>query len=131
MLVSIVLVTSEPIVVSDNDPDLDINWWIQDLFLNQRDREVLQTGKELTDNIINAAQTLLSEQYPNLKGFQSTCLGHHLDFKPISRGILSVQILHTGLYTIIASEVAVYKVKFCDLQGALSIGCVYHAVVME
>ena len=96
MLVSIVLVTSEPIVVSDNDPDLDINWWIQDLFLNQRDREVLQTGKELTDNIINAAQTLLSEQYPNLKGIQSTCLGHHFDFKPISRGIPSVQILHTG-----------------------------------
>jgi hypothetical protein len=42
---AIVLVTSEPIVVSDNDPNPDINWWIQDLFLNQRDREVLQTGK--------------------------------------------------------------------------------------
>ena len=92
--------TSEPIVISDSDPDLDINWWIQDLFLNQRDRELLQTGKELTDNIVNAAQTLLSEQYPSLKGFQSTCLGQHLDFKPISQEIPSVQELHTGLYTI-------------------------------
>ena len=109
---SVVLVTSEPILVSDNDPDPDINWWIQDLFLNQRDREVLQTGKELTDNIINAAQTLLSEQHPSLKGFQSTCLGHHLDFKPISRDVPSIQVLHTGLYTtIIVSEIAVYKVK--------------------
>ena len=70
MIILIVLVTSEPVLVSDNDPDPDINWWIQDLFLNQRDREVLQAGKELTDNIINAAQTLLSEQYPNLKGFK-------------------------------------------------------------
>ena len=96
----VVLMNSEPIVVSDNDPDLDIDWWIQDLFLNQRDREVLQTGEELSDNIINAAQTLLSEQYPNLKGFQNTCLGHHLDSKPISRCIPSVQILHTGLYTL-------------------------------
>ena len=55
MIILIVLVTSEPVLVSDNDPDPDINWWIQDLFLNQRDREVLQAGKELTDNIINAA----------------------------------------------------------------------------
>ncbi len=83
------LVTSEPIVVSDNDPDPDINWWIQDLFLNQRDREVLHTGKELTDiNVINAAQTLQSEQYPGLKGFQGTYIGYHLDFKPISQEIL-------------------------------------------
>ena len=99
-MASVVLMNSKPIVISDNDQDLDIDWWIQDLFLNQRDREILQTGKELTDNIINAAQTLLSEQYPTLKGFQNTCLGHYLDFKPILRCIPSVQILHTGLYII-------------------------------
>ena len=78
-------------MVSDNDPNPDINWWIQDLFLNRRDCEVLPTGKELTVNVINAAETLLSEQYPGLKDFQSTYLGHHLD---------KHFVLHTGLYTI-------------------------------
>ena len=36
----------------------------------------MQTGEELrvTDNIISAAQTLLSEQYPNLKGFKTHVL---------------------------------------------------------
>ena len=61
MMMSVVLVTSEPILVSDNDPDPDINWWIQDLFLNQRDREVLQTGKELTDNIYYQCSTDIAE----------------------------------------------------------------------
>ena len=98
-MVSVVLMNSKPIVISDNDQDLDIDWWIQDLFLNQRDCEILQTGKELTDNI-STAQTLLSEQYPTLKSFQNTCLGHHLDFKTILRCIPSVRILHTGLYII-------------------------------
>lgn len=74
MIASLVLMNSEPIVVSDNDPDPEFDWWIEDLFLNQRDREVLQTGEKLTDNIINAAQILMREQYPNLKGFKTLVL---------------------------------------------------------
>ena len=73
-------------------------WWIKDLQLRHSDRESIMKGCELTDMVINAAQTLMSRQFPHLAGFQNTLLGQGLMFKSVSRGIKSVQILHTGTY---------------------------------
>ena len=92
----------EPCIVSDNDSDVMINWWIEALGLYQSDKEVLLSQRELTDSIINAAQILLSTQFPSIGGFQNTLLGNKLQFKPVSREISSIQIHHTGrLYTLI------------------------------
>lgn len=87
----------EPVVVSDSDSDPLINWWIEALGLHDTDREILLSQSELTDNIINAAQILLSTQFPSIGGFQNTLLGSKLQFKPVSREISSIQIHHTGI----------------------------------
>ena len=134
MFMSVVLKNSKPIVVSDNDHDLHIVWWIKDRFLTEGDRQVLLSGNKVIDNIVSAAQMLLSEQYPNLKVFQNTCFGQHLDFKLISWCIRSVQILHRFVdYCSIRSSSAwgTWKYKFYDLQRALSIGCVCRAVAIK
>lgn len=86
----------EPIDISDSDPDPVCDWWIQPLGLYWDDKTALLSQGELTDNIINAAHTLLSLQFPHIAGLQNTLLGHHLDFMPTSSDLYSVQILHTG-----------------------------------
>ena len=63
---------TEVILVSDSDPDPDPKWWIEERQLYERDRAVLRTA-ELNDNIINAVQTLLSEQFSHqwISGYNS------------------------------------------------------------
>ena len=80
----------------DDDEDPQISWWIEELSLYESDELILQSGGELTGNIINAAQTLLSKQFPKFAGFQDTIFAHNLNFHAVSRNIPSVQILHTG-----------------------------------
>ena len=82
--------------VSDSDPDPNLQWWIKALTLYDDDREILLGDKELTDNIINAAQCLLSVQFQHIAGFQYTILGHNLKFRSVDPNVSSVQILHTG-----------------------------------
>ena len=69
--------------------------WIRELNLFERDREILlsPTGL-LTDNIIDAAQTLLKQAFPVLSGLQSvTCgLTMNFDIEPAE----FVQIIHNG-----------------------------------
>ncbi len=50
------------------------NVWLPELKLSQSDKEVLlcPTGW-LTDNIMNAAQHLLQNKFPNLEGLQDWC----------------------------------------------------------
>ena len=72
-------------------------WWVEALSLYENDREVLLSDRELTDNIINASQYLLSQQFPQMAGLQDTVLGRHLNFKQIGYDSSSVQILHTGI----------------------------------
>lgn len=76
--------------------DLGSKWWIKELQLYESDREMLLDDVAISDAIINAAQKLLKSQYPDFAGFQSTLLGGSLEFRPISRGWKSVQILNTG-----------------------------------
>ena len=87
---------SERILISETDEDPQINWWIEYLSLHDQDELILQSGEELTDNIINAAQMLLSKQFPKVAGFQDTIFAHNLNFRAVSRNVPSVQILHTG-----------------------------------
>ena len=87
----------EPVVVSDSGSDPLISWWIEALGLYETDKETLLSQSKLTDNIINAAQILLSAQFPSIGGFQNTLLGTKLQFKPVSREISSIQIHHTGI----------------------------------
>ncbi|XP_047131204.1 uncharacterized protein LOC124810404 [Hydra vulgaris] len=49
----------------------------------------------LTDNIINAAQKMLLQQYPNTKGLQDPILGQNLSFA-ILKNEEFVQVLHDG-----------------------------------
>ena len=94
--VSPYLYPSEVIVVSNTDPDPDINWWIESLKLYDSDRISLNSESELTDNIIGAAQTILRRQFPNIQRFQDTFLAHSLNFSPVLPDKCSVQMLHTG-----------------------------------
>ena len=55
--------------VSPSDPDLIFNWWVESLWLFDNDKNVMREGKELTCNIINAAGSLLKQQFPNVLGF--------------------------------------------------------------
>ena len=66
------------------------SWWIKDLNLYIADKNHLESGSEVSDNVINAADTLLSQQFPHIHGFQNTLLGYCLKFKVVPR-ILSIQ----------------------------------------
>lgn len=93
--------------MSDNDPDPDLHWWIKPLMLYEDDKEILLGDKELTDNIINASQCLLSVQFQHIAGFQHTILGCNLNFKSVDPNVSSLQILHTGwnMYTNMDADV--------------------------
>ena len=84
--------------VSDNDPDSNLHWWIKSLMLYENDKEIILGDKELTDSIVNAVQCLLSAQFQHIAGFQNTILGYNLKFKSVDPNVLSLQILHTGMY---------------------------------
>ena len=73
------------------------------LGLYDTDKDILLLQSELTDNIINAAQILLSAQFPSIGGFQNTLLGTKFQFKPVSREISSIQIHHTGIDFVLCS----------------------------
>ena len=77
---------SGPMVIEVDDSSYDLNreWWIKDLELHAADHSVLKSGKELTENIINPAQRLLSQHFRDLNGFQPTYLSHYPNFEEIS-----------------------------------------------
>ena len=78
--------------MSDSDSGPLIKWWIDDLGLYDTDKEILLSQSELTDNIINAAQILLSVQFSSIGGFQNTLLGSKLQFNPLYARILEAKL---------------------------------------
>ena len=70
----------QAILVYDRQ-EADIKWWIKDLELYESDFKVLNSRNELTENIVNAVHKILSRQFPDIKGFQSTTHSHYLNFK--------------------------------------------------
>ena len=55
-------------------------YWLTDLKLYPEDEKCLHDGKWLTDNIIDAAQTLLKETYPHVHGLEPVALAETLSF---------------------------------------------------
>ena len=90
---------TETVYVSDSDADPDLKWWIKDLTLYDEDKQILLSRQELTDNIINAAHSLLRLQFSHIGGLQDTILGHRLRYKAVNPCVSSVQILHTGKFS--------------------------------
>ena len=84
----------DAVFVSDTDPDPIYEWWIKELQLVDVDRDALCSGSELTENIVNAAQDILSKQFSKVGGLQETACAHYLNFRSDEH---SVQILHTGI----------------------------------
>ena len=70
--------------------------WIKNLNLLESDKNCLETGADLSDKVINAAQTLLNLHFPHVSGFQNTLLGEKLKFSSISN-FPTLQIIHTGM----------------------------------
>ncbi len=83
----------------DNNDAPPLQPWVQsELFtLYDTDKAIIESGKWLTDDIIDAGQKILAaqfkEKYGNA-GFQSVVLGHTFSFKVESEDF--VQILHDG-----------------------------------
>ena len=71
-------------------------WWLQGLNLEVSDRIAIVTGKELSENIINASMSVLSHQYPDIGGLQDCTFGRYLNYTLVRTTNLSVQIFHTG-----------------------------------
>ena len=82
-------------VIDENASSPKCSSWVKDLNLTKSDLHALKSNGELTENIINASQKLLSLQHCQLKGFQETHLGTLLQFSTITEP--GVQILHTGM----------------------------------
>ena len=65
----------------------------ESFILTENDKQIIQSGKELTDNHVNFAQKLLKTQYPGLNGVKSTLLLTRLD--PLSCTHNYMQIVFT------------------------------------
>ena len=120
--------------VSDSDPD-PVNFWIQNLNLYDCDLQSLQPNKDVTENVINASQRLLKDQFA-ISAFQNTALAHSLKFSRAPTDTLCVQVLHTGtvyytvvslgyyvqvhctgiVYTGVSLETTIYSVSLCIEQ---------------
>lgn len=72
-------------------------WWVKRLCLKVTDRDAITFGMELDDAVINAAQTLLKEQFPGMTGLQNTLYGSRLGFEALSVSSNSVQVIHDGM----------------------------------
>jgi len=70
-----------------------VNYWLKDIVLLESDKAIIQCPKSwLNSSIIDATQTVLSKQFPDLNGFQSVGCGQGMTFS-IMKGKF-VQILH-------------------------------------
>ena len=78
--------------------------WISDLNLDENDREnVLSPTGWLSDKVINAAQKILSKQFPDIFGLQDVALGHVMNFT-IQDGEF-LQILHSVNHWVTISSI--------------------------
>ena len=88
-------VGGDVIEIAEDATTPETKWWIKDLQLFLSDRNALLTGKDLTEALMNAVQTLLHHQFPRVKGLQDTGLSHYLSFTTTKRN--AVQIFHIDL----------------------------------
>ena len=87
-------------IISDNKHE-DNSIWIPQLHLTKCDKDALLSGEMLTDKHIFAAQKLLAQRTPHIKGLQDPVLSQ-VGFRPVHKQ--SVQIHHTqGLHWVVSS----------------------------
>ena len=80
------------IIFNSIDANKSVTVWIPNLHLGSEQKVILQRRLWLDDVIINAAQNLLHQQFPNISGLQSTILASAHKGKTLDGG--AVQILH-------------------------------------
>lgn len=92
--------------------------WLPELKLLELDKEAIlcPTGW-LTDSIINAVQCLLKKQFPNINGFQDTCLGSVYNFKTLQSDFIQILFspghwLTISTMGLIYPSVAVFDSKY-------------------
>jgi hypothetical protein len=83
------------IEISEDATTPETKWWIKDLQSALSDRNALLSGKDVTETLMNAVQTLLHHQFPRVKGLQDMGLSHYLSFTSTKRN--AVQIFHVDL----------------------------------
>ena len=65
----------ELIDLTSSDAGKPIEYWMKDHQLYEADKESLDQGKWLTDNIMDAAQALLKKMHTHIGGLESVALG--------------------------------------------------------
>ncbi len=69
--------------------------WLPLLQLSSREKDVIQYGDELNDEVMNAALCVMKAQFPYVNGFQNTLRGHcPVGF--VYEAEESIQMIHTG-----------------------------------
>ena len=101
--------------------------WINNglVTLSMADKAILEGSNWLTDDIVNAAQTMLAEQFSIMTGFQNTNAGMTMTFAIEPDEF--IQILHDGgghwvMISTIGTkhpEVRMYDSLYCSLSSAL------------
>ena len=71
-----------------------VRYWIPELGLHDRDREILLSTEWLNDRIIDATQQLLKQACPALSGLQQVCHGLTMNYEIEPAEF--VQIVHNG-----------------------------------
>ncbi|KAL5508860.1 hypothetical protein EMCRGX_G004118 [Ephydatia muelleri] len=97
---------NKTVVIDENAPTpekMQSKVWISTLKLYSSDKDDLENGRELSDAVIDAAQTLLKHCYTNISSFQSPLLGRVLQFEPASHN--AVQIHHTEGHWVCSSNI--------------------------
>ena len=73
--------------------------WTPEPFLQQKQRNLLHTGEPLDDAVINAAQRLLQQQFPQIKGLRPTVYSQAVHkFQEVPEVSESIQIHHTRAF---------------------------------
>ena len=90
--------SSAVVVINSTSPVKNDNTWIKQYNLSLYDQQVIKTGEWLNDNIIYAAQCLLSEQSESkISGWQSTqCCKRENLFSALPPYTPFIQILHVA-----------------------------------
>ena len=84
-------------------PDNEI-FWIKDLKLSISDKKYIENGDWLSDNIINAWQVLLKEQFPQMMGLESVSLGYTLAFSVCKQKFVQILNVNNNHWITVSSE---------------------------
>ena len=82
---------------ADNVPVSPTTYWVSTLQLTEGHKRQITTRKVLSNIHINAAQALLSSQFPQLSGFQLTNYSQNYDKLQVASNN-SIQIHHTDTF---------------------------------